>query len=652
MWSALVESRNAATASYQQRLRQAREQFAEGGALPSGLLPDNVLRSWQRSRHSGLRPWQSRLASQRGLYPLAEAEQQLASITRPHLERLWPLLGGVGWSLFCVNRHGIILCSRSSGPHDPLSALQPGLRIQEQDIGTTAPMCTLADQQPLVLTGSQHYLSEFDDFFCTSVPLFAPDGELLGVLDLTGIGKRQPVRTLALLEQAALQIQAELFARLNGCQLLSVHTHQHDHEATEPVPALLALDDHGRLQAANSPARQLLALPDDYQQQRLSELFDSRDCQRLLELQPASAPLLARLPDGSALYIRSARTSKPGEARIAARSAALSAAQALSEKPLAVERQNPHPLGNDPHLNQQFELGCRAFAAGVPILLQGETGTGKEVFARALHQHWNAHAPFVAINCAAIPESLLEAELFGYADGAFTGGRKGGAAGRLEAAHGGTLLLDEIGDMPLAFQTRLLRVLQERSIRRLGSDISRPLDIRLVSASLRPLAQAVNQQQFREDLYYRLNGFTITLPALRQRQDFDELLLRLMADSGCELTADARQRLLQQDWPGNIRQLEQTLKLATALAGAGNPVELVHLPQLQNIAPLSPAAESNLTGVQDNRQQTPCEPTLEQATRQLIEATLAANQGNISRTARQLGCSRTTLYKKLGLASA
>lgn len=227
------------------------------------------------------------------------------------------------------------------------------------------------------------------------------------------------------------------------------------------------------------------------------------------------APGLVKLNDGSCLYIH-----------------AVSPAAQKTASPMQYRTRRASPLGDDPSLNQQFEAANKAFKARIPVLLLGENGTSKEVFARALHDQVNADAPFVAINCSAIPESLIEAELFGYADGTFTGARRGGAKGRIEEANGGTLLLDEIGDMPAAQQTRLLRVLQERQITRLGSSDTLPLDIQIISATHCDLEQKINERSFREDLYYRLNGIQVRLPALCERQDLRTLIETLLRRFG------------------------------------------------------------------------------------------------------------------------
>jgi sigma-54 dependent transcriptional regulator, acetoin dehydrogenase operon transcriptional activator AcoR len=592
----------------QQRLVIARQRFVEGGALPADLLPSSVAQSWVRSRATGLLPDQSwRPRQDVGLLPLDEQDQRLAACVSPEIDRLWQQIGGASWTIFCVNPQGMIVHARQArNLHGPLQPLQAGRRIQEADIGTTAPSCTLAEGVPMVLIGNQHYLSDFAQFFCVSVPIRGLHGEVIGALDITGIGDRQAGAVLEQLSHAAMAAENRLFNSLGDCRVLSL---QHDPRLLgTPLQGLLAVDSSGRIQNANRAAQRLLGL-EHYRPlgQRLDHLFEESS-----QLDLHRAPQQLTLSDGSRLY-----------------------AQVLEQRrdspPLAFPVASTSALGADPQLNQQLQQAHKAFAAGVPILLQGDTGTGKEVFARALHEHWNPQAPFVAINCAAIPESLIEAELFGYEEGTFTGARKGGAQGQLEAAHGGTLLLDEIGDMPAALQTRLLRVLQEREITRLGSSTRRPLQVRLISATHCDLQQRMQQQSFREDLYYRLNGLCVRLPSLAQRQDVAPLIERLRLRYGAPpLDAQALQVLLRQPWPGNIRQLEQTLRLAAALAGDEALIRVEHLPAAMGADLESPAPGE-----------------LHHSVRRTVAAALAANGGNITATASQLGISRTTLYKKL-----
>ncbi|AGL46508.1 MULTISPECIES: sigma-54-dependent Fis family transcriptional regulator [Pseudomonadota] len=595
----------------QQRLVIARQRFVEGVALPSNLLPSTIAHSWARSREAGLLPWQSWLAEQDdSLLPLDESDQQLAECVRPEIDRLWQQIGGASWTIFCVNTRGVIVHARQARTLDgPLLPLQIGRRIQESDIGTTAPSCTLAEGVPMVLIGNQHYLSDFEHFFCVSVPIRGLHGEVIGVLDITGIGDRQAGAVLEQLSHAAMAAENRFFTTLGDCRILSL---QHDPRLLgTPLQGLLAVDQTGRIQNANRAAQRLLGL-EQFRPigKRLDQLFEESSA---IDLHRAQQQLT--LSDGSRLYAQVIEQRRE--------STALHVCSPL----LCVSI-----LGADPQLNRQLDNARKAFAAGVPILLQGETGTGKEVFARALHDQWNAQAPFVAINCSAIPESLIEAELFGYVEGTFTGARKGGASGQLEAAHGGTLLLDEIGDMPAALQTRLLRVLQEREITRLGSTTRRALDVRVISATHCDLQQRMLDKSFREDLYYRLNGLKIRLPALRERQDLNTLIDLLRQRYGAPpLEHQALMALHRQVWPGNIRQLEQTLRLAAALASDQPMILLEHLPADMR-------AESEQERGSD----------LQDAVRRTVESALQANAGNISATASQLGISRTTLYKKLG----
>lgn len=593
-----------------QRLDGARRQLLEGNSLPSGLLPAAVARSWERSRDAGLEPWEQRLASAEvPLFTLDEADHQLANCVKPEIERLWQVFGGQSWTLFCVNTQGVIVHARHAGEAGALDTLQVGRRIHEVDIGTTAPSCTLMERKPVILLGCQHYLNEFEQFFCVSVPVHGVNGELIGALDITGIGERNAQAVLDQLRIAAMATENRLFASLTDCQILSL---QHDPRLIgTPLQGLLALNGDGHIRAANGTARRLLGLPESPGNDAVQHW------ERLFKQHPTKAtrkqsPSLVRLNDGSCLYAH-----------------ALSANTVKPHRPLPVTTVAQSPLGLDTGLNRQFDAAQKAFAAGIPVLLLGATGTGKEVFARALHDAWNAEAPFVAINCSAIPESLIEAELFGYTDGTFTGARKGGTKGRIEEANGGTLLLDEIGDMPAPLQTRLLRVLQERRVTRLGSSESRPLDVRIISATHCDLPSLIGERRFREDLYYRLNGFQANLPALCERKDLDHLIATLLNRYGkCRLHPESLELLLVQRWPGNIRQLEQALRLASALAEEHGEILPEHLSGLSG---------SDLPAV------TPLKAT-EQRT---IQEALQANGGNISATAQKLGISRTTLYKKL-----
>jgi transcriptional regulator of acetoin/glycerol metabolism len=308
----------------------------------------------------------------------------------------------------------------------------------------------------------------------------------------------------------------------------------------------------------------------------------------------------------------------------------------------------------DPKLAANLTIGQRVIARQTPILLCGETGSGKEVFARAVHEGSpHASGAFVAINCASLPESLIEAELFGYRAGAFTGAQRTGRRGKILQADGGTLFLDEIGDMPLDLQARLLRVLEERQVTPLGAEETHDVNFQLISASHRNLLSLVEEGRFREDLYYRLAGVELALPPLRERADRRELIRNLLvAEGGHEatLSAEAEQLLMNHPWPGNVRQLRHVLRSAAALAD-GHSITLAHLPTLQGAAqrPAQPLlAEPVAVAVApEAAEDLPKLNPIQANERQVLLQLLEQHRWNVSNVAKALDVSRNTLYRKL-----
>jgi transcriptional regulator of acetoin/glycerol metabolism len=341
--------------------------------------------------------------------------------------------------------------------------------------------------------------------------------------------------------------------------------------------------------------------------------------------------------------------------------------------PLSQERRD------DRRMDLALTRALRVQAQGIPVLLQGESGTGKDVFARTLHQEGDrANGPFVAVNCAALPESLIEAELFGYVGGAFTGARREGSPGRIRQADGGTLFLDEIGDMPLGMQSRLLRVLQDQQVVPVGGGQPVPVDFVLICATHHQLRDAVAEGRFREDLYWRINGLTVQLPSLRERGDTATLIDNMLANIAQDMkrkdvprvAEDVLDALLQHPWPGNLRQLHAVLRTACALAGplddelhwehfsedlwydvfsrayrddtpvavrldGGEPAKLPAAPALSTESSMDGGAEVNLKRLSHSA----------------IARAIQSCNGNMSEAARMLGISRNTLYRRLKTAA-
>jgi transcriptional regulator of acetoin/glycerol metabolism len=388
---------------------------------------------------------------------------------------------------------------------------------------------------------------------------------------------------------------------------------------------LLAFDGEGRICAANQSALNLLGQARGcLLGQPVEALFDC-GLDQLLGRASANAtaswPLRTR--DGRQLF------------------AALRGQVRSLPAPIAQPQPERQPLPGicmgDPALQNDFRKALRVFERDVPLLINGETGSGKEAFAKAVHHaSQRAAKPFVALNCAAIPESLIESELFGYRGGSFTGARKEGMQGKLQQADGGTLFLDEIGDMPLALQTRLLRVLDDRMVVPIGGE-PQAIDVRIISATHRDLLGCIQGGSFREDLYYRLNGLEVSLPALRDRSDKSQLLDFLLEDASAPqkvlLDVTARQQLLAFTWPGNVRQMRTVLRTLSALAEEGR-VTSEDLPAI--IRRSQPQTVDKALDL-----------PLEHAERLALLDALEQQHWHMTHAATQLGVSRNTLYRKL-----
>lgn len=307
-----------------------------------------------------------------------------------------------------------------------------------------------------------------------------------------------------------------------------------------------------------------------------------------------------------------------------------------------VSKPGPALVFQDPRIQDSLRLAQRATGLGLPILLTGESGTGKEYLAQEIHRRSGRSGPFVAVNCAALPESLAVAELFGHADGAYTGARRGGAEGRIAQADTGTLMLDEIGDMPLSLQVTLLRFLDNFQIRPLGQSRERQVDVQIIAATHVDLRQAVQRGSFRHDLLYRLNTMEVKIPPLRDRRDFASIVQAAWTTIAQAPVLDhsAIERLRQHRWEGNMRELKGVLhRLAFRHPGQTIGADQVALE-------LPPPASSRR----------PDEPrpakTVRAVTDELLQEQLRACDGNISEAARRLGMSRSTMYRFMARMSS
>lgn len=626
-------------------LRQARLHLQEHGDFRTEGLDERVARSWRRSLAAGLLP-NARLAetehaSASGLRDTQAFNVDLLSHSRPVMEFLFEQVRHSQSMVILSDQRGTLM--HTLGHPEFLGkaervALSCGASWQEQYRGTNAIGTALVESSTVEIHGAEHFLERNGFLTCTAAPIMSAKGEVMGVIDISGDHRGKHPHTLGLVNMAASMIENRLLSATCGRQIL-LHLHAQLEGIGSVAEGIVALSEDGWIVGANRAGLAQLGLCAlDLRATRLGSVIDMRLDELLARHQRRPGqPSQVRLLDGSVLFVQ-VQTDKLAFPAIQVPSAVpveVTPADALSRLDTG-----------DLRWHGATEKARRVLDKPIPVLIQGESGVGKELFARAMHDSGTRRgAPFVAINCAALPENLIEAELFGYAPGAFTGARREGSLGRLREAHGGTLFLDEIGDMPMTMQTRLLRVLQERRVTPLGDGQGVDVDFALICATHCRLREAALVGTFRSDLYYRINGLTLLLPALRERTDFVALTRRLLRslqpDTDISVVPDLLERLSAHDWPGNVRQYVNVLRTAIAMLDPHeNCISWPHLPDdlVQDLTPQGIAK----TAAPD------ASHNLGELSRLAIRQALDASRGNMSQAARRLGISRQTLYRKLG----
>ncbi|MGE4480211.1 sigma-54-dependent Fis family transcriptional regulator [Acidocella sp.] len=555
--------------------------------------------------------------------------EELISIARSGLERLYGHISGQNYVLLLTNRHGIAVeyfGDQRQARDLRKAGLYLGADWAEARAGTCAVGACIAAGEALTIHQTDHFDMTHTPLSCTAAPIYDTGGALCAVLDISLLSSpREKIsQTLArhLVTATARRIElANLMAQTRRQWVLRF----------APAPEFLdvdpegaiAIDHAGRIAGMTNAAARMLAQATGQatgRDWRRPEALLGKPVSHFLDLEVDGLPGLTRGRPAQERVLRTrngqtlfAHAIEP-PARPRARAASLPTALPTALRELG---------GQTPEINRLLDKAARLARTHLPLCIHGETGTGKEFMAQALHQTSGLKGPFVAVNCAAIPESLAEAELFGHAPGAFTGAALKGRKGLIEAADGGTLFLDEIGDMPLALQTRLLRVLAEQEVQPLGATQPRRVRVRIISASHRDLGALAAEGRFREDLYYRLHAATLSLPPLRARADFGWLVEKLLArhaPSGQSLNQAAWAALRAHHWPGNIRELDHCLATASALC-EGDEIGPEDLPETLGGGPINEAAR--------------------------LRAALADCGGNVSALARQLGVDRTTIHRRM-----
>lgn len=611
---------------------------------------DRLFQSWKRSLESyqldPARAAKPRILTGPVLRDHQGAMERFLRIARLGVRQLHEQVRDANYVVLLTNGDGVTIDFRGDPVWDrdlKRAGLYLGSCWSEKEEGTCGVGTAIIDGSPITVHKGEHFRSPNITLTCSAAPVMDADGKLMAILDASALyspdDRKSQALVLQFVRQYALMIEDAYFLDCHrGARVVQMASSREFLKVQ--TECLLAVDEGGRIVAANRRAKAempaLTQLP-----RPLEEVFDLKS--EALEQAAAGGIMLPmHATDGARTYYAQVR----GGA--SARQAPTSNA-APPREGNALDR----IAGEDPAMRANVAQVRRILDAPIPVLLLGETGTGKEAFAKALHaDSRRAGRAFVAVNCAAIPEALIESELFGYAEGAFTGARARGARGRLLQADGGTLFLDEIGDMPLPLQTRLLRVLAEGEVQPLGDARAHRVDLRVICATHRDLSALMAAGQFRTDLYYRLAGATFRLPALRERRDGADLVAALLAEEAraqgryLDIDPAVAEALLRRPWPGNIRELRHALRYAASVC-TGRRLQFEDLPAQ---AGMHPGASADVGGFQAVTHAIcaafePPEAGSDERLR--IIAALRRNAWRVHAAAALLGLSRATLYRRI-----
>lgn len=622
-------------------------------------LQQEIRASHERCRQFGVNPNERRNVRQKRLTPdeLAQRIGQnkgFLDIAVTQIEELYLFVAGAGFVVTIADKDGYILHIIGDDPMIEMLAqgnCAPGFRWTEKDVGTSVISLALAREMPVQINENEHYCERGHEHTCSASPVFGPDDALLGVIAMSGTADQVHPHTLGMVITAARAIENQLSVTKTSNELLLRNTYME--AIIESIDSgVIAVNKDGRITQVNNRGRQILGWDETLDGKPISDLFGHpEDWQRMMQSGSgyADREVFLKTPRKSIQLLVTTTPIGDAEERVQGlivvfheinRIHRLVNEMAGSQARFTFE----DILGVSPGIQEAKNRAMLAAAGMSNVLLLGQTGTGKELFAQAIHNQSDRRSrPFVAINCGAIPRELLESELFGYIEGAFTGARRGGRPGKLELASGGTVFLDEIGDMPLDMQVKLLRVLQTGEVCRIGQHRPMSVDLRIIAATHFDLKQEVRKGNFREDLFYRLNVLPIVIPPLHERPEDIPLLARhflarcrqVLRKPAVELSDEAERFLMRRNWPGNVRQLENIVERAVNLVSG-----TVISPELfGSRTPHMPSGHAT-EGAYSGRR-------LSDIEKEVIADTLSQSGFNCSQAARTLGISRATLYNKI-----
>lgn len=647
------------------------EKFIVNGDAAEIRVRPEILDSWSRCYSFGVDPYDGTshlLLEQDELEVLLDKHRELIEVARPFMVKLYEFVAGSGFIVFLADEHGYMM--EVMGDYDILENarkvnLSKGYGWMEKEVGTNGIGTCLALGRPCQVSGQEHYCQKIHSWTCSAAPIIDEAGKVLGALQMSGPSEGAHLHTLGMVVAAVEAISDQMRIKKQNRELTVLNNSLNDILQTMSDGAAL-IDLDGIIRQINPVAEYMLGK--DVRGKSIHDIFGRSGKVDQMLAESKAFTDIEIMVDGPRGRLHCLATGKPIKDESGRVNGAVLFVNPINKVKKLVNRLSGAQatfyfkdiIGSGPKFMHAIQIGLQAASTTSTVLIQGESGTGKELFAQAIHnQSPRRNGPFIALNSAVLPRELIASELFGYAEGAFTGAARGGRPGKFELATGGTLFLDEIGDMPLEQQASLLRVLQDKKITRVGGEKVIPVDVRVICATNKNLQEEIKKNNFRQDLFYRLNVILISIPPLRERREdigllFNHFLDKISKKMGVEIhyiEPGILEYLQNYNWPGNVRELENVAEKMIALSG-GSEIRLEYLPEeiTSCCVPRDrrhEAASSDIDDVTELRT-TRARPAQDTEREVLIEL-LDRHKGNISRVASELGFCRNTIYRKMKL---
>ena len=639
------------------------ELFISEGILNKNGLRDIISQSWERSKLYGIDPFKKGFSIELTKEELANKYKEflpLLETAKPFMQTLYNLIQNSDFMIRLTDRDGYVLehiGEDSLIGQDDFMILEDGYSIKEEVIGTNAIGLSLITGEPIQVLGGEHYLQKYHNWTSSACPIKDEKGRILGVLSITGSCELVHPHTLGMVVAAAKAIEKEMKLEYSYRKLKIVN--EQFYKITESISeGIIGVDNQGAVTSMNRFARKLLGYSGKgIQNMHISDIL-SIDSQKDIisainkgrEYQEEEVDFTTKMGRNKTCIVNvtpiklfSSMDSGGGVITFRENKVVLS----MINKIVGANARFTFDdiFGKSDNITHSIKLATIAAKTDATILLQGESGTGKEMFAQAIHNASRRRdRPFVFLNCGAIPRDLVSSELFGYVEGAFTGAKRGGHPGKFELADGGTIFLDEIGDMPMDAQISLLRVLEDRKVVRVGGHDVIPINVRVIAATNKDLKNEVELGKFRSDLFYRINVMPIFISALRERKGD----IKTFIDYFCEKFSESNEKhikkisesfyegMINYNWPGNVRELQNVMQLVLNVAENNTVLSGKNLPSYIS-------EKENITELSGMRQIF----TLEQIEKNAIIQTLIDVNDNMAAASRILGIGRSTLYRKM-----